>query len=335
MIEVIEVNNVHQALPEACFRLSLQNEERSSRNGKVRVFLGPLATTYLDPRNRVLFWAERDANPFFHLFEALWMLAGRNDVEFVQRYNSQIGQFSDDGQRFNAAYGYRWRHHFGRDQLESIASSLRANPSCRRQVLTMWDPVDLGSSSKDVACNTTAYFQVDNDGRLDMMVCNRSNDLIWGAYGANAVHFSVLQEYLATLIGVRVGRYHQVSMNAHVYERHWDLVETLAREVSDWGDAPADPYDKVIAFPLMNVASHVWDAELSRFLGPIGEADLDRLTDPFFHNVCRPMELAWRAFKDKSLGDERIPKALEHLGEMPENDDWRLACTEWLQRRAR
>ena len=43
------------------------------------------------------------------------------------------------------------------------------------------------------------------NGRLQMTVHCRSNDIIWGTYGANAVHFSILQEYVAARIGVDLG----------------------------------------------------------------------------------------------------------------------------------
>jgi hypothetical protein len=47
---------------------------------KVLVSQTPVVTCYSAPTQRVLFSPMRDANPFFHLMEALWMLAGRDDV---------------------------------------------------------------------------------------------------------------------------------------------------------------------------------------------------------------------------------------------------------------
>ena len=67
----------------------------------------------------------------------------------------------------------------------------------------MWDAKqDLShrNESKDLPCNTHVYFSI-REGFLDMTVCNRSNDLIWGCCGANAVHMSFLQEYVATMWG--------------------------------------------------------------------------------------------------------------------------------------
>ncbi len=66
-------------------------------------FKGTWITEYECPRERVLFSRERDANPFFHLMESLWILAGREDLGFLEHFNSNMRQFSDDGTTFNAS----------------------------------------------------------------------------------------------------------------------------------------------------------------------------------------------------------------------------------------
>ena len=81
----------------------------------------------------------------------------------------------------------------------------------------MWDAKkDLThlNISKDLPCNTHVYFSI-RDGFLDMTVCNRSNDLIWGCCGANAVHMSYLQEYVAIMCGVDIGFYTQSYLESH------------------------------------------------------------------------------------------------------------------------
>ena len=330
-MQTIDVRNVHQAIPEGCYQMRLNGVERDSRNGPVRMLPTPLTTVYRNPLERVEFWGERDSNPFFHLMESIWMLAGRNDVEFVSQFSSGIGQFSDDGISFNGAYGYRWRHWFNRDQLEIIAQNLRDNPNCRRQVLAMWDGHDdLGNTNtKDVPCNTTAYLQLNVRGELDLMVCNRSNDLIWGAYGANAVHFSVLLEYMAALVGVQVGRYYQVSMNTHVYERHFDLMDQLADE------APMPPSDRecpygnraVQATPLMDPDMDAWHRDLDKFMA---KESYDFETPVF--RMLDVVREAYLIFKDKT-NTNRHKDAIEELHRLPEGSDWRLACELWLLRR--
>jgi len=50
-----------------------------------------------------------------------------------------------------------------------------------------------------------------------MVVFNRSNDMVWGCYGANAVHFSFLHEFIGRSTGLPLGTYTQVSVNLHAY----------------------------------------------------------------------------------------------------------------------
>ncbi len=73
-----------------------------------------------------------------------------------------------------------------------VSHRLKTYPNDRRTVVGMWDPwEDLWEENdgKDYPCNTQIYFW-ERKGQLNMTVCNRSNDMIWGAYGANAVHMS-------------------------------------------------------------------------------------------------------------------------------------------------
>lgn len=200
---------------------------RESRVGACISIAEPVITIYADPTRRVLLNVERDPNPFFHLFEALWMLAGRNDVEFVSYFVKRMAEFSDDGKTLHGAYGWRWMSFFTSDQIENVIDTLSKDPTSRRCVVTMWDPyrdpIKARSGGKDVPCNTQIYFDIRNGKRLNMSVTCRSNDAIWGAYGANAVHFSVLMEYVLLSLRLRglsdlsMGRYTQFSHDMHVY----------------------------------------------------------------------------------------------------------------------
>lgn len=330
-MNVIQVRNVQQALVEGCHQMTVRGVERGSRNGKVLVMPGVTATEYARPVERVLMDPDRDANPYFHFMEALWMLAGRRDVEWPEFFNSKFGQFSDDGKVFNGAYGYRWRHWFGSDQLRSIVAALKANPECRRQVLSMWDGSrDLGSESKDIPCNLSATFQVGPDERLDMVVYNRSNDLIWGAYGANAVHFSMLQEYVAAQLGREVGTYTQVSANTHVYELHWPLMKLLAAQAPMPPSTYNDHYStgRARTFPMFSIQTGPWQRELETFMTLQHRASY---RDPFFEEVAKRLWMSYVRFKDKA-DPHRYRNARVALVGCPALD-WLRACTEWIDRR--
>jgi len=348
---VLKAVNVHEALAMAMSLMARDGMERDSRNGKVLMRTSPVATVYLHPQERVVFHPWRDANPFFHFYESLWMLAGRNDVSPLTRYVKRMASFSDDGKTFNAAYGYRWRSAIrivedpsalddfdnplhtlkSRDQLKTIADNLRQNPNSRQEVLQIWDQeMDLGTQTKDHACNLVATFQVSFGGRLDMVVFCRSNDIIWGAYGANAVHMSYLLEYVALRAGLQMGRYTQISVNWHAYREVFDPM--LAKMFEDQ-QLTKDPYDRdVEPFPLAQLAADMdkWDTDCKHFVRDDGRLPSGLLlgADPFWADVAWPIVHAHDIYKDRGS----IGGAIDILQDCKATD-WRKACVEWLERR--
>lgn len=223
-MHVINARNVEEAYQLGMQHLSTFGVRSPSRAGEVLVAPSPVTTVYHRPQERVLMDTNRDANPFFHLMEAVWMLAGRRDATWLDRYVRDFSsRFAEENGEAHGAYGHRWRWHFGIDQLLAAGSILLENPESRQAVISMWDPnVDLGVAKKDIPCNDMIMLRGRMDHRdkrweLDVTVLCRSNDAVWGAYGANAVHMSIMAEALAGLCGMRLGRYYQVSNNFHVY----------------------------------------------------------------------------------------------------------------------
>ena len=103
-------SDVNEAFPVLWHRMWSNDgvKVQQSRNGPVRVANEPVTITYRQPRHRVLFHPVRDANPFFHLFESIWMLAGRDDVKWLAKFNARMADYSDDGVTLTSAYGLRW-----------------------------------------------------------------------------------------------------------------------------------------------------------------------------------------------------------------------------------
>lgn len=339
-MDIVKARNVEEALHAGTKMIMELGVPRDSRNGPVMVMPYPVTTFYENPKERVIFLPERDANPFFHFMECLWMMAGRNDVEWISRFSQNISNFSDDGVTFHGAYGHRWRnaesleettdgYNLGvLDQLETIANLLRNNPDDRRTVLQMWNAdLDLGKEGKDFPCNLTITFRVNTIGHLDMTVFNRSNDMVWGAYGANAVHMSFLQEVMASWIGVPVGNYWQITTNFHAYMNTLEKVKFLQ-------DKPYEPtnyeLDRVEPYPIVNSPIETWFGELEVFMSE-GASALG-YSDIFFRKTAVPMLLSWNHWKNKEDPDH-MNKAITAANDILATD-WRLACLEWLERRA-
>lgn len=343
---VLSARNVNYALPQGITHLHQFGVREDSRNGPVLRELAPVTTVYQVPNERVLHHPWRDANPFFHLIEAMWMLAGRDDIATLQRYVKSFN-YTDDGSTVPGAYGKRWRDWrpgFGLgwpDQLDWAVTRLKANPADRRVVIQMWDPeVDperADKGGKDVPCNLTVLPFVTGD-ELNITVFCRSNDMVWGAYGANAVHFSFLLEYLAARTGLRVGKYYQVSNNFHAY------LETAGDPNAcwpvDWG--PVDPYARGLVRPLPlglsddhDLTTREGSSNFDHWLKVLfdhGSAAISGSGWSFLDRVVVPMASAHEHYC-KNKGEERYFGAQEILRQMPEQNDWLLAAWQWFARR--
>jgi thymidylate synthase len=309
-------NDVNEAYHELQLTKKHYTQWEDTRNGPALVWQEPVLICNATPYRRVLFDPVRNANPFFHYMEAIWMLAGCNEVAFLSRFSQQIKEYSDNGSTFHGAYGYRWRYHFNIDQIDSVIHQLRKTPNSRRMVIGMWDPFKDGESfSKDLPCNTHIYFRI-VDRKLTMTVCNRSNDLAWGMMGANIVHMSILQEYIAYSIGVEPGCLYQFTNNLHVYK--------------GWEDKYRDHWDHWYELNPMFRSHKFSDTTLDQ-----GEAwrftqDGIHTNMPYKCKILRdnavPMFDAWLSYKANDL-----PMA-KHIAGRIYDDDWKHACIEWLTR---
>lgn len=321
--------NVNEAFPIMWHHMLDEKQgllKRDSRNGPTVEFREPAVTTYKMPRERVLFLPVRDANPFFHLFEAIWMLAGRNDVAYLCRYLPRMMDYSDDGVTLNSAYGARWK-----ELLPYVVDHLRKDPTSRRAYLPIFRPEDVFLTGKDMPCNTGVSFYI-RDGQLDVAVFNRSNDMVWGAYGANVVHFSFLQEYVAGLLDIGVGRYSQVSSCFHLYTE-FDITKRIMNHGVD--PMPYDPYatgDVTADGPL--VLSHPDEEDLWQWEAKIFFEFCEHGDDGygwkhlFFRDLAVPMERVWKAYKEKDWDKANA------LVEIIQATDWRSNVRAWLRRRS-
>jgi hypothetical protein len=250
----------------------------------------------------------------------MWMLAGRRDLEYVEYLLPRMREFSDDGETLQGAYGYRWRQHWNEDQVHKVVHLLEEHPDSRRAVITMWDPlVDLGTDSKDLPCNTQLYVNIRQD-YVDLTITCRSNDAIWGCYGANVVHFSFLQEYIACSLRKLVGKLYQFSNNFHVYPG-------MPRFEELWGNPRSINHylgEAISPGPLLFQGDYaVFDDELKGWL----DKPHDNTGSSFLSGVAYPMWQSFQAYKERDL-----PIAID-LANYIDAPDWRHACVTWLTRR--
>jgi len=382
-MHVIDTTNSAAALPKGVHLLINSGLIEKTRAGPCLVAPGPVVTRLKRPWERVVFSKVRDANPFFHVVEAIWMLAGRDDAETLNHYVTDFGQrFAESasgsanweaGGQIHGAYGHRWRFRFGLDQLGAVVDRLIKDPGTRQCVIQMWDcssvtlPVSLGNGNvgeqevgaldltgewKDRPCNTHIYLRVRGDGPdhwpdgvviskgnrvLDMTVCCRSNDIVWGLYGANSVHFSFLQEYLAARVGVAMGDLYILSNNFHMYETMLGVMtKRMVKEESSIVAALHD--DRYFSHrfktrPVFTVGEKA-DEDVIEFMSwhdecyrTESDVPLRHCENDWFCEVAQPVVRSHRLWRD----GQKI-RAVAAANEI-QSEDWRVACTEWMTRR--
>lgn len=333
-MKILNVRNANEALGQGIQLIRNEGEYVGSRGGMTLEVPSPVATTYTHPWERVLISKVRDANPFFHLMEAMWILAGREDVKFLTEFNKRMAEYSDDGRVFNAPYGYRLRTGVtqNRDQLAEIINILRYDPNSRQAVCQIWDEDDLVRTTKDKACNMSIVFRIRNS-KLCMTVYNRSNDIIWGAYGANVVQFSMIQEYVAAHLGLPLGNYTHVSNSYHVYTDGaggavWDRIK-------DNYDGDVNIYDNLVhnmTYMLLHDMGE-FEHDIRQFFNVYDRFGIDELGElrywqsQYFNQLIMPVFCIYLIHKQH--GPEQALKYVYTI----QADDWKLACQDWLTNR--
>lgn len=328
-MHIINARNVNDAFINAWWYIRAAGVEEPTRAGPVLVAPWPVITKYACPTERVLFNPKRDANGIFHLMEALWMLAGDSQVAWLAQFNARIATYAERDGNIHGAYGARWRWWFGRDQLLDIINMLRTTPNTRQAVLQMWDPcTDLHGDWADRPCNTAVYFDR-RGGVLNMTVTCRSNDILWGCYGANAVHFSVLQEFIAAAVGVPVGVYRQFSNNWHAYKDNPQVREFLRNPPFSEDYNNVDYYRTGAARVVPLLAAGELPEQFLHDCARLTQSDApplaaDKYETAFFRTVAAPLCAAYLARK----GGQPM-----QLAEVPDDCDWKLAFQQWCNRR--
>lgn len=306
-----EAHSIPEAYIEGLWKLRILGSQEGSRNGPMITIPEPVMLTIYNPKMRVLSDATRNANPFFHVMETVWMFAGKHNPSWLLQFNKRIAQYADDtdlGSVINGAYGYRWFTHWG-PQVQYVIQLLKEEPTTRQAMITMWDPAtDLFQRWwKDRPCNTHIYFRV-VDGKLNMTICNRSNDFVWGMMGANAVHMTYLHEFVALASGYDLGLYRVFTNNLHFYLNQYPNTKDLLNTIElDWVYPAAH-------FPILAEGEdyHHFLADCKKFVN----GNFQDIHSPWLLKVALPMHNIY----------------LRKVGQHIEADDWRKNCNQWLAR---
>lgn len=182
--------------------------------------------------------------------EQVWFISGaRKPADFLREFTKIWDAFTNPADTVTVAYGYRWRKHFGRDQLGKLVKHLKDDPTSRHGVVITWDPAEDGLGGtvrKNVPCPFAFTVNIIG-GRLNMHNIVRSNDMVLG-FPSDVAGFALLQCILAQKLGVKPGVYSHSISNAHVYDNQYAAVKELLKRKSTHKALrlvlPKNAYDK-------------------------------------------------------------------------------------------
>ncbi|GAB2773513.1 thymidylate synthase [Streptomyces daliensis] len=229
--------------------LTGSHEYRNAPRGNAsREVLG-LAFRLSDPRQRLPYLAARRVNPVFHFAEALWYLAGRNDLAMIAYYAPHMRPDSIDGVTIGgSAYGRRLFTTSATDTLspfDQVLNLLRTEADSKRGVLPVFEAGELAvPGNPDVSC-VVALHLLARDGKLHMVCYMRANDCDRGLL-ADVFCFTMIQEFAALQLGLELGEYTHFIGSAHIGDRDLDRVHRVLAEAQQRDTSPIVP---IVRFP--------------------------------------------------------------------------------------
>jgi len=142
----------------------------------------------------------------------------------------QTALFSVDEENNRYAYGSRIFHFRSElNQLDDyVIPLLRGRPESRRALVVLADPVaDEVTSLRNFVSLLSVWFRIIN-GKLCVTAVIRSNDFLLG-WPANIYQVKLLQEYVASRLGIACGAITSVSLSAHYFSDEQWLLDKLVK----------------------------------------------------------------------------------------------------------
>lgn len=176
----------------------------------------------IDPVNTLPLNVGRGTVPGIGAVEAMQLLGGVSTPHLLLAVAPQFKAYTnDDGITFHGAYGARTEN-----QFEVIVERLKADPDSRQAQVVIWNPeLDLQPGKRDYPCTTLMQFRI-REGKLNMSVYMRSND-VWLGAAYDLFQFTRVQIALASVLGVEVGTYVHHVGSLHIYEQHYEAADGL------------------------------------------------------------------------------------------------------------
>lgn len=207
----------------------LKYGKRVSPRGQLTIEVLDAWLTLEDPSQSIVTLPERNISIDYLNAELEWYLSGDRSVAKIGEKASMWKRIANPDGTANSNYGYLAlvEKHNGKTQYEWCVDRLREDPDSRQAIINYNQPAHKYEGNKDFVCTIAQHFRI-REGMLESVTMMRSNDMIFGLT-YDLPWFTLLQRKMADELGVPCGRYQHYDQSLHIYERHFSMLEEIAR----------------------------------------------------------------------------------------------------------
>lgn len=234
--------------------------------------------TLVDPRNRVITFADRNTSTKYLLGEFIWYLSAQNTVDAITPYAKFWDNITNPDGTVNSNYGHRlfgehqstlvpakYKGSQGQSQWMNVVEILSKDKESRQAIVNIHVPQDRWAGNKDVPCTLALQFFI-REERLHLITSMRSNDIILG-FTNDVFQFTMLQEALMLQLrekypSLELGNYYHNAGSMHIYERHFPMAENIINQKNafDMSMIPMDRFDDGIVNVLIAIEA-AWSVD--------------------------------------------------------------------------
>ncbi len=169
-----------------------------------------------DSQDNKIINRERKWSEVYAEAEWQWYLSGDNSIDKLGFIYGKIPEIwkrmADEKGNVNSNYGWQWKRN---NQIDHVINTLKYNPDTRQAAISIYDCKEYKDYTNDTPCTYAVQFTIIN-GRLDMCVTMRSNDL-WYGFCNDQYCFSRLQKMVSNELNIEPGVYYHFAHNMHLY----------------------------------------------------------------------------------------------------------------------
>jgi thymidylate synthase len=281
---IINAHNANEAYVQSKKLLKDSSIDSSPRGFKIKERLG-VSIKILNPRDRIITEQNRNFPLKGAIAEFLWYMTENPSISLITPYLKHWERYSDNGETVNSNYGFQWKN-----QINNVIEKIKRDPDTRQAVVNLYHDDYSLYYGKDNVCTPSFQFLLRND-LLYLIVNARSRDLIRGEC-IDQFTFTLLQELVANELGVDVGFYQVNIGSLHVYEEHFNLLESSDTfDSSNKEISPSKTYLRTSTFWRVlneNLFSDLIEEDFIRFWIQEKNIDINSFYQGFKRNVYFP-----------------------------------------------